>query len=72
MKKWVLVAQSYLTLFHPLNCQAPLSMESSKQEYWSWIAIPFFRGYSWPRDQTQISYITGKFFTAWATREAQM
>ena len=35
-----------------------------------WIAIPFFRGSSWSRDQTQISCIAGKFFTIWATREA--
>ena len=26
---------------------------------------------SWPRDQTQISCILGRFFTVWATREAQ-
>ena len=35
-----------------------------------WVAIPFFRGSSWPRDRTQVSCIAGSFFTAWATREA--
>ena len=35
-----------------------------------WIAIPFSRGSSWPRDQTQASHITGAFFTSWAKREA--
>ena len=30
----------------------------------------FSRGSSWPRDQIQVSCITGGFFTAWATREA--
>ena len=29
------------------------------------------RGSSQPRDQTQVSCITGRFFTVWATREAQ-
>ena len=29
-----------------------------------WVAIPFFRGYSWPRDQTCISFIVGGFFTS--------
>ena len=24
---------------------------------------------SWPRDQTQVSHIVGRFFTVWATRE---
>ena len=31
-----------------------------------WIAIHFSRESSWPRDQTWVSYITGKFFTIWA------
>ena len=29
----------------------------------AWIAIPFSRGHSQPRDQTQVSCITGRFFT---------
>ena len=32
--------------------QAPLSMEFSRQELLEWVAIPFSRGSSWPRDQT--------------------
>ena len=36
-----------------------------------WIAISFFRGSSWPRNQTQVSLIAGKSFTILATREAQ-
>ena len=35
-----------------------------------WVAIPFSRGSSQPRDQTQVSCIAGRFFTIWATREA--
>ena len=35
-----------------------------------WVAIPFSTGSSWLKDWTQISYIAGKFFTVWATREA--
>ena len=34
-----------------------------------WVAISYYRGYSWPRDQTQVSCITGGFFTIWATWE---
>ena len=33
--------------------------------------FPYFRRSSQPRDQTQVSHIAGKFFTNWATREAQ-
>ena len=36
-----------------------------------WIAVPFPRGSSQPRDLTQVSCIAGGFFTSWATREAQ-
>ena len=32
-----------------------------------WIAIPFSRGSSWPRDQTQVSCIAGRFFTIWGS-----
>ena len=33
-----------------------------------WVAISFSRGSSWLRDQTQVSFIAGRFFTFWATR----
>ena len=49
--------------------QAPLSMEFSRQEYWSGLPLPFPGDR--PRDQTQISCIAGRVFTIWATREAQ-
>ena len=35
-----------------------------------WVAFPFSRGSSQPRDQSQVSHIAGWFFTSWATREA--
>ena len=49
-------------------CQAPLSMEFSRQEYWK--PFPSPRGSSRPRDQSRVSCIAGRFFTIWATREA--
>ena len=36
-----------------------------------WLAIPFSRGSSWLRDQTQVSNIAGEFLTVWVTKEAQ-
>ena len=36
-----------------------------------WVACPFSRGSSRPRDQTQVSHIASRFFTSWATSEAQ-
>ena len=35
-----------------------------------WVAVPFFRGSSQPRDLTQVSHIAAEFFTSWATGEA--
>ena len=36
-----------------------------------WVTFLFSRGSSQPRDWTQVSHIAGRFFTTWATREAQ-
>ena len=34
-----------------------------------WVAISFSRGPSQPRDKTWVSYIAGRRFTLWATRD---
>ena len=34
-----------------------------------WVAISFSRWSSWPRNQTQVSCIAGRFLTDWATRK---
>ena len=36
-----------------------------------WAACPFSKGSSQPRNWTRVSCIAGRFFTNWATREAQ-
>ena len=35
-----------------------------------WVAYPFSDRSSWPRNQTGVSWIAGRFFSSWATREA--
>ena len=35
-----------------------------------WVAFPFSKGSSQPRDQTQVSCTAGGFFTSWAIEEA--
>ena len=32
-----------------------------------WVAFPFSKGSSQPRDWTQVPHIAGRFFTSWAT-----
>ena len=36
-----------------------------------WVAYPFSRGSSWPRNRTKVSCITGRFFTNWDTGKTQ-
>ena len=68
----VLVAQSCPTPCNPMNCSLPGSSvhEILQGRILEWVAIPFSRGSSQPRDWTYVSYIAGRFFTTWATREA--
>ena len=68
----VLVSQLCLTLCDPIDC-SPLGssvhgiLQVGTLER---VAISFSRGSSWPRYQTRVSLIAGRFFTIWATREA--
>ena len=72
VKVEVLVAQSCPTLCDPLDCSppGPSVHKICQARTLEWRAIPFLRGTSWSRDQIQVSHITGRFFTIWATREA--
>ena len=72
VKVKVLVAQSCLTLCNPMDCHPPGSSvhENFQARILEWVAIPFSRGFSWPRDWTWVSCTAGGFFTVWATREA--
>ena len=54
-------------------CQAPLSMGILQERILERVAMPSSsRGSSQPRDQTQASCTAGRFFTVWATGEAQL
>ena len=70
--RYVLIEQLCLTLCNPMDYSPPVSsvhgiLQASVLE---WVVIPFSRGSSWPRDQTQVSSIAGRLFTILATREA--
>ena len=70
MKVNVLVAQLCLTLCDPKDCSP--SGFSVHEILLEWVATPFSRGSSWPRDWTQVSRVAGGFFTTWATRKAHL
>ena len=66
-----LVTQSCLTLCNPVDyiaCQAPLSMGILQVRILEWVAMPFSRGSSQPRNWTQVSHTADRFFTIWATQ----
>ena len=57
----VKVAQSCLTLCDPMGYTVHGILQARILE---WVAFPFSRGSSQPRDQTQVSRIAGGFFTS--------
>ena len=69
-----LVTQSCQTLWDPMDCSPPGSFIHGilQARVWEWVAIPFSRGSSQPRDWSWVSHITGRFFNIWSTREALM
>ena len=54
------VAQSCQTLFNSMDLTVHGILQALILE---WVAFPFSRGFSQPRDQTQVSRIAGGFFT---------
>ena len=64
----VKVAQLCWTICNPMDYTVHGILQARILE---WVAFPFSRGSSQPRDQTQVSHIAGGFFTSWATRESQ-
>ena len=77
---FVLVAQSYPTLCHFMDCSLPgscvpgilvsITILQDTPKYNGVVAISFSRGSSHFRDQTQVSCIVGRFLTIWAIIEA--
>ena len=54
-----------------MNCSLPGSSVHGilQTRILEWVAIPFSRGSSWPRDRTHFSCTGSRFYTFWATRE---
>ena len=69
----VLVAKLCPTPCDPMHCSAPGSSVHGllQARVLEWVAIPFSRGSSQPRDGSQVSCIAGRFFTVSASWEAR-
>ena len=59
--KYIKVIQLFLTLCNPMGYTVHGILRVRIQK---WVAIPFSRGSSQPRDQMQVSHIAGEFFTS--------
>ena len=57
----VKISQSCPTLCNPMDYIVHGILQARILE---WVAFPFSRGSSQPRDQTQVSHIAGRFFTS--------
>ena len=70
--KCMLVAQSCPAPCNPMDCSPPSSPVHGiiQARILEWVAIPFSKGSSRPRDRIQVSCTADRFFTVWATREA--
>ena len=68
----MLVTQLPLILCNPIDCSPPGSSAHGflQARILKWVAIPFSRGSSQPRDWTQISSTADRFFAIRATTEA--
>ena len=53
------------TLCDPMDCSLPGSSVHGilQARVLEWVAMPFSRGSSQPKDRTQVSHIVGRFFT---------
>ena len=67
----VLALQPCLTLCNPVDYSRPGSSVHGvlQAKILEWVAIPFSKGSSAPKDRTQVSCMAGRFLTIWDTRE---
>ena len=65
MEVKMLTAQLCLTLCNSMDFSPPGSSVHGilQARILEWVAIPFSRGSSQPKDQTQVSCLAGRFFT---------
>ena len=70
----VLIAQLCLTPCGLMDCSPQGSSVHGilQARILEWVAMPFSRGSSQPRDGTRVSYIADRFFTVWATRKKKI
>ena len=73
IRLYVLAAQSCPTLYNPMDCSPPGSSAHGilQVRILEWVAIPFSKVSSQPRNRIWVSWVADRFFTIKATREAE-
>ena len=69
VKVQVLVAQSRPTLCNPIDYTVHGILQA---RILAWVAIFYYRGSSWPRAETLVSHVAGRFFTICTTWEEKV
>ena len=70
---WYICCCCYLVtkswLLWSMECSLPDSSVHgiSQARILEWVAVPFSKWSSWPRDQTWVSHVADSLFTVWAT-----
>ena len=69
--KWIWMLLGCVWLCDPTDCSLPGSFVHGilQARTLGWVAAPFCRASSQPREWAQIYHIAGRFFSIWATRE---
>ena len=70
---WISYVLSCSVMSNSFDCSLPGSSVHGilQARTLEWVVMPSSGESSHPRDWTQVSLIAGRFFTTWATREAQ-
>ena len=63
--EWVAMSSSQPRDWTHISCIAGCLRHQDSPRILEWVAYPFSRGTSPPRNQTGVSCVTGRFFTSW-------
>ena len=71
---YIYIPQLCPTLWDPMDCSPPSSSVHGilQAREWSGLPFPSPEDLPYPRDQTSVSCLAGRFFTIWATQGSQI